>query len=213
MCSLFSAPLSLALSALALAASAPSASASEFLRSRAGGELQEVTLELVRRSLLSELSVETARLAEIEDELRPMYVALPKNGDGALEPTTVRYAMHRYFVHKHGWYVKGLEPAGQAWNASLPGSITKTRVPAYIQSLFEERLHGQGMRLHDLAVFAATLSDFVHNDAVSDVVDLYSVFGLSTTDEVRRVDVDRVAKAYVLDGVIVNEIRQSGGED
>ena len=33
--------------------------------------------------------------------------------------------------------------------------ILKSRVPSYIQSLFEQRLHGEGMGLHDLAVFAA----------------------------------------------------------
>merc|ERR1719433_799380 len=146
----------------------------------------------------------SARVQPIEDELKPMFVALPKNEHGTLEPTAVRYALHRYFVQKHGWYVKGLEPAGQAWNSSAPTSIMKSRVPAYIQSLFEERLHGQGLSLHDLAVFAATLSDFVHNEALGDVMDLYDVFKLSTTVPVRSQDADRVIKAYVLqilDGV------------
>jgi len=110
----------------------------------------------------------------------------------------VRYALHRYFVQKHGWYVKGLEPAGQAWNTSTPTSIMKSRVPTYIQSLFEERLHGQGMGLHDLAVFAATLLDFVHNEALTDVMDLYSAFKMSTTSPAEQYDVDTVIKAYVL---------------
>jgi len=87
---------------------------------------------------------------------------------------------------------------GQAWNSSAPTSIMKSRVPAFIQSLFEERLHGQGLTLHDLAVFAATLSDFVHNEALGDVMDLYEVFKLSTTVPVRSQDADRIIKAYVL---------------
>merc|ERR1719373_1280421 len=74
----------------------------------------------------------------------------------------------------------------------------KSRVPAYIQSLFEQRLHGEGLSLHDLAVFAATLSDFVHNEALGDVMDLYDAFELSTTVPVRPQDADRIIKAYVL---------------
>merc|ERR1719418_18209 len=119
-----------------------------------------------------------------------MYVALPKTQHGTLEPAAVRYALHRYFVQKNGWYVKGLEPAGQGWNTSAATNIMASRVPVYIQSLFEQRLHGQGMGLHDLAVFAATILDFVHNEALTDVMDLYGAFGMSTTSPVhpRKVD-------------------------
>merc|ERR1719330_1741019 len=187
-----------ALLAACMAVLTPCASASAFLRQKTAGELQRVTLEIVERTLLSELSVDSERLRGFEEELRAMYVALPKNERGTLEPAAVRYALHRYFVHKHGWYVKGLEPAGQAWNSSAPTSIMKSRVPAYIQSLFETRLHGQGLGLHELAVFAATLSDFVHNEALSDVMDLYEAFHLSTTQPVRSQDADRVIKAYIL---------------
>jgi len=188
--------LSVVMTSLAIVA--PCASASAFLRQKVDGELQRVTREIIERTLLSELAMDSARLSTFEDELRPMYAALPKNEHGTLEPTAVRYALHRYFVHKHGWYVKGLEPLGQAWNSSAPTSIMKSRVPVYIQSLFEERLHGQGLSLHDLAVFAATLSDFVNNEALGDVMDLYDVFKLSTTVPVRSQDADRVIKAYVL---------------
>jgi len=190
--------VALAIPALALSILAPGVSAGVFLQARADGELQQLTLEVVERTLLSELSTDTERLRGIESELRPVFETLPKNEHGALEPGAVRYALHRYFVQKHGWYVKGLEPAGQAWNASVPSSATKTRVPAYIQSLFEKRLHGEGMGLHDLAAFAATLLDFAHNDAVSDVMELYSAFRLSTTSPVRKEDVSRVIRGYLL---------------
>merc|ERR1719422_1896228 len=176
----------------------PSASASAFLRQKSEGELQRVALEIVERTLLSELSVNSDRLRGFEDELRAMYVALPKNEHGTLELTAVRYALHRFFVQKHGWYVKGLEPAGQGWNASAPTDIMKSRIPTYIQSLFEKRLHGQGMGLHDLAVFAATILDLVHSEGLTDVMELYAAFNLSTTSPAPKSEVDDVVKAYVL---------------
>merc|ERR1719356_919385 len=138
--------------------------------------------------------MDSARLRAFEDELRPMYLALPKNEHGALEPTAVRYALHRYFVQKYGWYVKGLEPAGQAWNSSSPTSILKSRAPAFIQSLFQERLHGEGMSLHEVAVFAATLSDLVHNEALSDVLDLYDAFEISSVTPAKSSGVDVVIR-------------------
>jgi len=184
------------------------ASASEFLRSRS----EELTREIVERTLLSELAMDSARLHKFEAELQPMFVALPKNEDGNLESTGVRYALHRYFVQKHGWYVKGLAPSGQAWNSSAPTSVMKSRVPVYIHSLFEERMHGQGMGLHDLAVFAATLEDFVHNEALADIVELFSSFSLPTTSPISGVDAERIIKAYVLQ-ILDGNLTISSGND
>jgi len=160
--------------------------------------MQQVTRGIVENTLNAELLMNSDRIKPIEDELKPMYVALPKTEHGTLEPAAVRYALHRYFVQKNGWYVKGLEPAGQAWNASAATNIMASRVPVFIQSLFEQRLHGQGMGLHDLAVFAATILDFVHNEGLTEVMDLYAAFNYSTTSPLSQRQVDKVVKAYTL---------------
>merc|ERR1719277_949538 len=149
--------------------------------------------------------MDTARLLKFENQLRPFFASLPKNQHGNLESPAVRYALHRYFVHRHGWYVVGLEPLGQAWNASSPASVVKSKIPAYLQSIFDRRLHGQGMDLRDLAAFAATLFDFMHNEIVSDVMDIYSALNLPTTAPVTKAEADRILKAYtlqILDGTL-----------
>jgi len=118
----------------------------------------------------------------------------------------VRYALHRHFVHTHGWFVVGLEPLGNGWNSSLPIDNVKGKVPAFILSLFEQRMQGMGMGLHDLAAFAATLMDFVHNDAVGDVMELYSALGLDPTAPVSEEAAERVVRGFmlqVLDGQTV----------
>jgi len=198
-----------AFSAVVLASMIPCTSASAFLHAIEHEDMQ-VAREIIESTLLAELSMDSARLRAFEDELRPMYLALPKNEHGALEPTAVRYALHRYFVRKHGWYVKGLEPAGQMWNSSSPTTILQSRVPVVIQSLFEQRLHGEGMSLHEVAVFAATLSDLVHNEALSDVLDLYDAFEISSTMPASKEDINRVIKGYVLQLLLGNtKIRDS----
>ena len=80
-------------------------------------------------------------------------------------------SLHRIFVPEHGWYVKGLEPAGQAWNSSAPGEHHEEPRTIHVQSRIKRRLHGDGMGLHAPAVFSATLSDLVHHEASSDVRD------------------------------------------
>merc|ERR1719382_1366191 len=118
------------------------------------------------------------RVERLTDVLQPLYAALPKNGKGLLGHSTVRYALHRHFVHKHGMYVKGFEPAGEAWNTSSPTDILEDKVPGYVQHLFEERLH-DGFDLKELALLAATLEHFIHLENIERLEKAYELFGFS----------------------------------
>jgi len=186
---------------LAAACVLPCVEAASFLHAR---NLQELTREMVRRTLASELGVESEHTHRLEAELRPMFMSLPKNEKGRLDPVTTRYALHRHFVSKNGWYIKGLEPLGQSWNATSLSSL-KTRVPTFIEGLFDEHLHGQGLGLHELAAFAATLGDFVHNAALADVVDLYKALNFETDSILRPDQAAQVVRAYVLQTLDGNE--------
>jgi hypothetical protein len=150
----------------------------------------------------------TNKIRNIEDELRAMYSALPKSRTGKLEPSTVRYAVHRYFVHKFGWYMKGLERSSTFSNSSYT-SISKERTPAYIQSIFEQRYHAEGLGLHELAIFVAALSDLVHMEALSDVQKIYTAFKLPTVGSVPRIWADKVVKAYSMHYIMETDMSLS----
>ena len=79
----------------------------------------------------------------------------------------VRYALHRLFVLRHGWAIKGLRSEGETYNSSSPSGVLTDHVPAYIEHLFEQRLGGKGFGLHETAVLAATIEHLIHNEAVS----------------------------------------------
>ena len=78
----------------------------------------------VESLLLSELSATfhssaaSEHISKLEDALRPMYTAVPKQADGTLGRSVVRYILHRFFVQEHGWFIRGLEPGSGAENAS-----------------------------------------------------------------------------------------------
>jgi len=185
--------------AAALVASSIQAEAEVFL-----GHRQQVTKELVEETLFSELASAAAstRIASIQEELRPMFASLPKNEQGQLEFSTVRYALHRYFVQKHGWYVKGLGPASRSLNSSLSAAIMTDLAPSYIQGLFETQLHGQGLKLEELAVFAATLSDLIHSDGVRSLQRVYHALELPITGTVTAEEFDLAIRGYLTEVVI-----------
>jgi len=101
-------------------------------------------------------------------------------------------------MHKHGWYVKGLGAASSTDETSSASSIMKARAPSFIQHIFEQRLHGQGLDRHDLAVFAATLTDLIHNEVSGDLQEVYANLELPTVGPVTEKEFDIATKAYLL---------------
>jgi len=174
-----------------VSAVAMSCEASAFLRPHVRAESEDHTRDRVLRSLLSELATETDQLGlqELEAELAPMYAALPKGVQhGELEPSTVRYALHRYFVQKHGWNMKGLE-AGRGANASLAPEIG---------AIFGQSLHGRGTSLARLALLAAKLTDLVQKEAVQNLANLYTALKLSATSRIKKKDAEAAFKWYLV---------------
>ena len=60
------------------------------------------------------------------------------------------------------------------------------RAPAFVQSLLEQRLHGHGMGLYDLAVGAAAMSDLGHKEAFTEMDKVYSSLRLPTVGAATR---------------------------
>merc|ERR1719408_772632 len=146
------------------------------------------------RALLAELEVALGkghrhatekRLKRIEQMLSPMVGAVAKNEHGKLGSAGAGYVLHRVFVQRHGWFIRALEPTGNAlaaWNTSNPVSILEERVPQHVQELFEERLGSKGLGLKELAILAATLEHLVHTEALDRLKVAYSAKGLSQED-------------------------------
>jgi len=126
----------------------------------------------LERELKGERSLQ--KLADFQNSLRPMYVAL----GGDLQMSAVRYALHRFFVHQHGWYIQGLEPAGDVYSTKAEKNTTGSWIPAYMLHRMEERMGRRGLDLHDLAAVAAAVDDMVHLEAVKTLLDVYEILGL-----------------------------------
>merc|ERR1719199_1079153 len=77
------------------------------------------------------------RMGDIMKGLRPMFESLDKNEHGKLGHTAVRYALHRLFVARHGWLMKGLDPAGQHFNSSSPVLVLQGKASPRLQGIFE----------------------------------------------------------------------------
>jgi len=182
-------------------------SGSAFLHATPKHAAARVSEQDVQASLLAEVEgslgkgIGSKRVTDMRTVLDPMFAALPKNEHGNLEHVTVRYALHRVFVQRHGWSIKGLAPgddAGAGWNSSTGKGILKDQVPAFIQNLFEQRLGGRGLGLNELAVFAATIEHLVHNEAVGRLGAAMNIHDLLPTSLITPSQADAILDTYMM---------------
>jgi hypothetical protein len=168
-----------------------------------GAATSAMSADQLKKTLLDEIEGNFAsvskqgRLARLEAALKPLFDSLPKNEHGNLGHSPVRYALHRVFVQRHGWYIKGLEPDGDSWNTTSPAGVLKDRVSSYVEELFEERLGGRGFNLHDTAVLAATLEHLIHDDSRDRLTKAYEAKLTSTDTALTRAQADAVLDEYM----------------
>jgi hypothetical protein len=185
-----------------------SAEANAFLRAGASGAQERVRVVDVENVLSSELTdalgggYAATRLASVEQAFRPMFDTLPKNEHGNLGRPAVRYALHRFFVKKHGWFVKGLESSGSVQNVSSPTGILKDRVPSYIEGMFEQHLKGRGFDLKHLSILASTIEHLVHDEVIGRLQASYLAHGLLHTDAVTEQEAGEIIDAYMMSQIL-----------
>lgn len=138
---------------------------------------------------------ETDRLESHAAGLRSLFVALPKNIDGNLGHVAARYALHRYFMNKHGWAIDGLEPSGDA--TELPVGSLERWVPAYILGNIEQIMGTNGLNLHELSVLAATFEDLIHEEITKRLKDVYEVLELPLSEAIDDEDVNSAIGAFM----------------
>jgi hypothetical protein len=186
--------------------------ASEFLKP-SKEIVESLSEEDIRTSLLEEVEAAMGtgtaknRYSEIKAMLEPIFAALPKNQYGHLNHAAVGYALHRLFVLRHGWHIRGLDAKAGQHNSSSPAGILSGQVPAYIEDMFEQRLAGKGYGLNEVIVLASTIEHLIHDEAVSRLGNAYNVHSLPVVEPVSSVDATEVLDTYMLSYILGENIK------
>jgi hypothetical protein len=182
------------------------------------------SVRLVNRTLVAELEYAKSSVSgkgwrqELRDALAPIYAALPKNEHGRIGTGGMRYALHRLFTARHGWSIKGSEPAGEAWVASMNVTpdvrqLSKYMVPTFLyQLLMESSRHDHGLDLELLTVVAATFEHLVHSEMLKNLYHVYRTLGLATAGQ-KSVEVDNILETFMMVHAFGTNLELSSLED
>eukprot|EP00405_Crypthecodinium_cohnii_P016282 CAMPEP_0206459210 /NCGR_PEP_ID=MMETSP0324_2-20121206/24042_1 /ASSEMBLY_ACC=CAM_ASM_000836 /TAXON_ID=2866 /ORGANISM="Crypthecodinium cohnii, Strain Seligo" /LENGTH=572 /DNA_ID=CAMNT_0053930721 /DNA_START=257 /DNA_END=1975 /DNA_ORIENTATION=+ len=153
------------------------------------------------------LSLEVEQFRKASAVLRPLLGVLPKNEEGKLGDSAVKYALHHFFVRKFAWHVRGLDSAGQSWNQTtlLDVPILKD-LPEETRSLFQERLKSGGLTEHECTVLAVTIWQLIHQKSEVQLLKTFHFFDLHTSDTLDSAKATQVVGAYMAAFVLDRDI-------
>jgi hypothetical protein len=166
----------------------------------------------IQASLLAEVEATSgpgsasSRVRLLETLLTPMYAALPKNQHGNLVNSTVRYALNRLFILRHGWHIRGLDQQTPSSNITSTAGVLKDHVAAYIQDIFEQRLGDKGVGLQELAVMAATMEQLIHKETVGKLGEAYGINDILPTETVNQKQANKLLDTYMAGFIIGQNI-------
>jgi len=141
--------------------------------------LQHTFLEKLEEAIGSEERRRAEfRLGQLGLALAPTFGALPKNEQGGLSVESARHALHRLFVKRHGWHVRGLSPDEQLAVGSEATALGLDAIlPAGLAALIEQQLSGGGFDFHEIALIAAAVETVIHAKFVGNLRAGYETLG------------------------------------
>eukprot|EP00427_Karlodinium_veneficum_P024580 CAMPEP_0169105346 /NCGR_PEP_ID=MMETSP1015-20121227/23745_1 /TAXON_ID=342587 /ORGANISM="Karlodinium micrum, Strain CCMP2283" /LENGTH=556 /DNA_ID=CAMNT_0009166695 /DNA_START=1706 /DNA_END=3376 /DNA_ORIENTATION=- len=170
----------------------------------AAGLRGQINTQDVESALFTELAsnarggIAQEHIHSLEEALRPMFNVVPREADGSLAHPVVRYVLHRFFVLRHGWFIRGLEPNASASQGNQSLQDLQDWVPAYLQRFIERLQDGRGMNLRELAIIAATLDDLVHKEAVARLEQAFDAIDLSTSTKLDQAKTRQVLEIWMM---------------
>merc|ERR1719203_634391 len=142
-----------------------------------------------------------SHMERIKDILRTTFQALPKNKEGKLEHAAVRYTLHKYFVQRHAWYVRGLSDVGEGFKAAEGGTL-QDQVEDFVQGVFEQSVGAHGLDLGEMALLVATFENLVHQETMQRLSETFTVLQHNTSEEMNVSQVDEVLDAFMLSYIL-----------
>jgi len=153
------------------------------------------------------------RLQDMEEAMRPIFDALPKRFSGSkVGPPAARYALHRLFIQRHGWQVKGLAANGETWAESPATAALANKVPDHVKGMFDDRLNNIGLDLHELAVLASMMEHLIHSEAEDRLKVAYNFSGQAITQVLSSQSATEVIETYMaiyLSGLNVTKVERA----
>merc|ERR1719424_1579695 len=121
---------------------------------------------------------------------------------GNVEGHQVQYAIHRFFVQRHGWHIDGLDRIGNTSGSSASIEVMRERVSSFLMEVFEEALGTTGLNLHELSIFAATLEHLIHDEVTNRLKDVYQALQQPTDGRMSEADANVAVDAFLMSLVL-----------
>lgn len=139
------------------------------------------------------------RLAEIEQDILPMWRTMPSNANGRLDWRSLRYVAHRYFMQQSSLLIKGLEPSRALGDTDLGAAqILSQQVPEHVDIMLGGHHAEKGYSLDEAVSFLAALEQLIFDSETHLLEKVYQTQGVPQEQTIGKQQIRQLLEAYLV---------------
>jgi len=167
------------------------------LRARSSTDFRLDLREAMNEALGEGHDVAHERLVAIHQKLSVMWRALVRSEEDRIDRRSLRYVVHRYFLHNYGISFVGLEPL-QANGSHTEAALLTQYAPAYVKNVLEGRGASIGFSVEDAAAMIMTLERLVQQSVRENLDISFEINTQAPHVEMTREKLVTIMESYAL---------------
>lgn len=132
----------------------------------------------------------------------PSFNALPQSDLGRINENALRFLVHNFFMQRHGWFIKGLDPVNakhmkESVLGDEPTILSKDKVPFTIEVVLDTQ-RSDGFDLSSAVALVSVLEYLILDEGIASLEESYFLNGFAHREMLSVTDLDKVFECFLL---------------
>jgi len=154
-------------------------------------------------------SLAPTKLKIVRTALAPYLNTVPKTNDGRFSPSVVRYMANRYFIHKYGMKITGMEDFRSNTTRVSDSVILQKKLPSYVDGALQSKFEVIGFLEDDVVMLVATLEQLINDDILESIESAYEINKVPTTSTLDRDQMYSILQSYLVEAFLQGNFTNS----
>jgi hypothetical protein len=154
-------------------------------------------------------SLASSKLKIIHTSIAPYLNSVPKTVDERFSPSVVRYLINRYFIHKYGMKMTGIEDFRSNTTKVSDSVLLQKKLPSYANGPVQKYLDTIGYVEDDIVMLIATMEQLINDDILESIESAYKINEVPATSNLDRSQMYSILHSFLVEAVMLGDYTNS----
>jgi len=146
-------------------------------------------------------ALDSSRREAVHTALAPLLRTLPKADDDRLSASVVRYMVNRYFGHKYGWKIRGVESFQDNTTKLSSAVMLKEKLPTYVDGVLQT-LEVDGFLEDDAVMLTAAMEQLIFDNILESVESSYHINEVPLSSSLDKSKMVSILQSFLIEALL-----------